>query len=185
MTSPRTVGIRLTLTLGVLAAACTSFPVDTDYNPEVDFAVLRHYVWSERDPNPSADPRVDNDLLDGRIRRAVDAALALKGYQPAGAAPADFEITYHVAVERAIDVETYIDAYPRGYRWGAGLTQAYTNVREYDVGSLVLDVLSGDSQKLIWRGSTQAEIDQAGTPEARTQRVRDAVDAILAQFPPP
>ena len=168
----------------LLATACATPPVTTDYDPEVEFGELRRYAWSERKPAPEEDPALSNDLLDGRIRRAVERGLGAKGYVPAGDEPADFEIAYHVAVERAVDVQTYIDAYPRGYRWGFGLTRAYTNVREYDVGSIVLDVSSAGNQELIWRGAVQARINEAGTPEERTERVNRAVDAILAKFPP-
>ena len=168
----------------LLAAACAGPSVTTDYDPEVDFGALRRYAWSERESAPAADPVVTNDLLDARIRRAVGRAMASKGYLPAGDGPADFELAYHVAIERAIDVQTYIDAYPRGYRWGAGLTRAYTNVREYDLGSLVLDVSSAETRALIWQGATQARINEAGTPEERSERVNRAVDTILEKFPP-
>ena len=146
-----TLAVALTASL----AGCTSFPVETDYDPEIDF-----------------------------VRRAVDAALAAKGYRKTDDGSADFEVTYHVGVERQVDVQTYVDSYPRGYRWYSGPTQAYTTVREYDVGSLVLDIVSPSEKQLIWRGATQARINDAGTPEQREKRARAAVDAILAKFPP-
>jgi len=169
----------------LLAVACVGPSVTTDYDPEFDFGTLRRYAWSQPERAPGADPVLANDLLDARIRRAVDRSMAAKGYLPAGELPADFELAYHVAIERAIDVQTYIDAYPRGYRWGAGPTRAYTNVREYDLGSLVLDVSSAETRALIWQGATQARINESGTPEERSERVNWAVDAILEKFPPP
>lgn len=175
-----TLAVALTASL----AGCTSFPVETDYDPEIDFGSLGSYGWLEAKREKTGDPRIDNDLLDARVRRAVDAALAAKGYRKTEGEPADFEVTYHVGVERQVDVQTYVDSYPRGYRWYSGPTQAYTTVREYDVGSLVLDIVSPSEKQLIWRGATQARINDAGTPEQREKRARAAVDAILAKFPP-
>jgi hypothetical protein len=181
--------IRLAYAIVAIASAellvgCASFPVETDYDPATDFAALSSYAWLEATREKTGDPRLDNDLLDARVRRAVEAALSTKGYRKAEAGSTDFEITYHVGVERQVDVQTYVDSYPRGYRWHSGPTHAYTTVREYDVGSLVLDILDPSEKRLIWRGATQARINANGTPEEREQRARSAVDAILARFPP-
>ena len=160
--------------------ACTSFPVEIDYDPQVQFGELRSYAWLAREK--TGDPRLDNDLLDGRIHRAVEAVLKAKGYEAASPGTADFEITYHLGVDQKIDVQTYVDPFP--YRWHAGPPQAYTTVREYDVGSLVLDIVNASEKTLIWRGTTQANVERQGTPEQREVRARAAVEAILAKFPP-
>jgi hypothetical protein len=177
-----------TIAIALLACSavsgCLGLPVETDYDPEVEFASLGSYAWLDTERKKTGDPRLDNDLLDGRVRRAVDDALASKGYEKKAAGGADFEITYHVALEKQIDVQTYVDSYPHGYRWHAGPSHAYTSVREYDVGSLVLDVIDPNRKQLIWRGATQARIQDNGTPEQREQRAREAVNAILAKFPP-
>jgi hypothetical protein len=170
--------------LAALAVGCAAVPVETDYDPDADFEALRTFLWAERDGAEAAEPAMENDLLDARVRRAVEASLSAKGFVLAETPRADFEVAYHVAVDRKVDVATYVDAFPRGYRWGPGITQAYTTVREHAVGSLVIDVLRGDTGKLIWRGSAQARIGQPGTPEARSQRVQAAADAILGRFPP-
>ena len=165
---------------GAILLACTSFPVETDYDPLVQFSELHRYAWLEREK--TGDPRVDNDLLDGRIHRAVDAVLKAKGYETAALGAADFAITYHLGTELKIDVQTYVDPYP--YRWQAGPWHAYTTVREYDVGSLVLDIVNASEKRLIWRGTTRAVVELQGTPEEREARARAAVEAILAKFPP-
>lgn len=181
-------GILFTLTTLSLAMllviGCVSYPVETDYDPAIDFGVLKTYRWLPVEKDKTGDPRLDSDLLAARVQRAVDAALATKGYSKLESGSADFEITYHVGVERQVDVQTYIDSYPRGYRYRSFPAQAHTTVREYEVGSLVLDVVSPSARQLIWRGSTQARITEDGTPEERDARARAAVDAILAKFPP-
>ena len=176
------------LTTVCLAAllGCVSYPVETDYDPEIGFDSLHSYTWLSTTRDKTGDPRIDNDLLDRRVRRAVEAAFETKGYRKVAAAEADFAINYHVGIERQIDVQTYVDtpSYGYGYRWSGGYSHAYTTVQEYDVGSLILDVIKPNEERLIWRGATQARMYEEGTPEQRDTRVQAAVDAILAKFPP-
>ena len=174
------------LTTVCLAAllGCVSYPVETDYDPEIGFDSLHSYSWLSTTREKTGDPRIDNDLLDRRVRRAVEAALEAKGYRKVAATDSDFSIRYHVGIERQIDVQTYVDTPSYGYRWHGGYSHAYTTVQEYDVGSLILDVIRPNEERLMWRGATQARMYEEGTPEQRDERVQAAVNAILAKFPP-
>ena len=57
-------------------------------------------------------------------------------------------------------------------------------VREYEEGTLLIDVLRPGSGELPWRGSAQARLREQPSLEAREKRVREGVEAILQQFPP-
>jgi hypothetical protein len=57
-------------------------------------------------------------------------------------------------------------------------------VDTYDVGTLLIDFISPQSNNVIWRGSGQSRIQELKTPEERQERIQDAVDRILKQFPP-
>jgi hypothetical protein len=57
-------------------------------------------------------------------------------------------------------------------------------VREYDEGTLLLDVLQSGSGALLWRGSGVATVREKSTPEKRTKRINAAVKKILERFPP-
>lgn len=167
--------------LFVCLSGCATFRVQTDYDPAVDFARLRTYAWQARAPRTDADPRVHNDLLDGRVRAAVDRVLQARGYQPAGDADADFRVAYIVTIEPRTDIHTIPVSYGWGW-WGVMATETY--VDQYEQGTLLLDVIDTDSNKLIWRGSAAARVVEDRTPEQRTQRVNEAVEKILERFPP-
>jgi len=184
MTSIRTLA---TVSAAIFVAAllgCASYPVQTDYDPDIGFESLRTYSWLDARQEKTGDPRIDNDLLDRRVRRAVEAELDAKGYRKVEAAQADFALNYHLSVERQIDVQTYVDSPSYGYGWRGGYSNAYTTVQEYDVGSLVIDIIRPGEERLIWRGATQARTHEKGTPEERDERAQAAVSAILAKFPP-
>jgi hypothetical protein len=176
-------GILLALLLSV--AGCATLNIQDDYDPEENFAILKTYAWAPSETEAPKDPRVQNDLLEGRVHESVDAVLSLKRY---GLAPGDempdFWVTYHAGIESKIDAQTIQTAYPyyRGYsRWG-GYSETF--VSEYDQGTLVLDVINSKSEKLIWRGSAQARVCDNSSPEKRSERVRSAIAAILERFPP-
>ena len=58
-------------------------------------------------------------------------------------------------------------------------------MREWDEGTLVLDVVDGKSSKLVWRASAQAEVStEPPPPEDRDETLNQAVDKMLADFPP-
>jgi len=58
------------------------------------------------------------------------------------------------------------------------------DVYQYEEGSLVLDVIDPAQSELVWRGTASKAIDRSWTPEERETEVREAVRALLAEFPP-
>jgi hypothetical protein len=181
--------LRPTVALLILAAtwlACSGIRVDSDYDPSADFSQLRTWSWLPQ-TRESGDPRLDNALLDSRIRNAVEAELRAKGFERVDSGASNFQVVYHVNVEGKVDVDTVYRGYPHGrygrygYR-GGGYSE--TTVRQYDEGTLLIDFLDPDSGALLWRGSGQATVRESSSPEQRTKRVNEAVNKILAQFPP-
>ena len=55
--------------------------------------------------------------------------------------------------------------------------------RRYEEGPLIIDVMEGESERLIWRGTATAEVRQRTSPADRSDRVAEAVRTVLAQFP--
>jgi hypothetical protein len=49
---------------------------------------------------------------------------------------------------------------------------------------LLIDIIDGASQKLVWRGSAAGEVDPGLTSQQRDERTKTIVQNILAQFPP-
>jgi hypothetical protein len=170
--------------LALLLAACSSVEVSTDYDPGTNFAVLKTYAWLPRKAGATGDPRTDSTLLNERIRNAVDAQLAERGYEKVASAGADFLVAYHTAVQRKIDVDSVYRGYGYGagnWGWGAGHE---TVVYEYDQGTLLLDFLDPKAKRLLWRGSAKAVVSEHSTPEKRTALVNQAVAKLLDRFPP-
>ena len=188
----RASGIRLTpfatalfvTALGATQLGCQSMNITSDWDPAVDFSRLATYDWM---PEPdSSGPGANDSLTIDRVHRAVDRILAARGYKHQRSGTPDFLIGTYVTVESKLDVHTLNDYY--GYRPGWG-HQNYgagsrTYVREYDQGTLILDISDPHTSKLMWRGSAQAEVTRTETPQEREEIINEAVGLILERFPP-
>jgi uncharacterized protein DUF4136 len=188
--------LRLASALLVLGlASCTSIKTSTNYDPNSVQALdsYRTYAWLPM--KEGADPRIYNPIIQSRVQLAVDRELLARGYQKVEEGQkADFKVGWHAAVDEKVDVDLVNTFY--GYAWdpwydpfygpvaygGAGLAQPV--VREYREGTLILDVVDGDSNKLVWRGTAEAELSENMDAKKSQKLINKAADELLEDFPP-
>ncbi len=168
--------------VALVASACASgISVNSDFDPQANFSSYRTFAWMPLPRN--TDYRLNNDLVDGRIRSAIENQLQANGYQLGPAEGADFKVGYHAALEGKMDVRTINTYYGYGWeQWSTISSQTY--VDEYTEGTLVVDIVDAKSNELVWRGSGQGEVRERADPDERTRRINDAIAKILAEFPP-
>jgi hypothetical protein len=167
----------------VSLAGCSGMSIRTDYNPGADFTKYSTYAWLATPE--TGDARVDNALVEGRIKAAVDQALTAKGYRQVAPDQATFWVGYHLSIEGRMDVNTVNSYY--GYGWGRGYYgPAYTDtqVYYYNQGTLLIDIVDAQAKELAWRGSAEAEVKPDVPPEERSKRINSAVAQVLERFPP-
>ncbi len=183
--------IMLATALVLLCSACSTLRVNTDYNPDFDFTQLKTYAWLEKDTTLSGDTRINNDLVVARVRNAVEKNLEARGFVKVASDSADFRVSWHGAIKKKLQVDT-IDHFYIPYGYGAlyrdpflgGVAMRTSTVREYEVGTLIVDILDPVHHKLIWRGSGSDRLEESSGPEKATQKINAAVHAILKDFPP-
>ena len=181
----------LALCMLLLCSACSTISVNTDFNPTYDFSSLKTYSWVNDGAAPSRDTRINNDLIIDRVRSAVEADLAAKGFQKVEGRDADIQISWHGGIEKKLRVDT-IDHYYSPYGYGAlyrdpfwnGRTMRTSTAREYEVGTLIIDILDPAKNKLIWRGSGSKTLPSESNAKDTTKRINEAIAAILKDFPP-
>lgn len=174
-------------------SGCSTMQVSSDYDIGADFTALHSYDWLPSPETGSGDPKIKyGSLTEARVKNLVEEQLAGKGYVRDSGRP-DFLVAYHIAVEDKVSVTYINELYGYGPGWGPGYrrnirhygypgTQAM--VSEYRQGTLLLDVVNADNRRLIWRGSATDEVYPELGQEARDKRLQNAVQKILAQFPP-
>ncbi len=178
---------------------CSSTPVTTDYDPDFQFSSVRTYAWMSVDApvSQAAVPRrADvNDLMRDRIRAALDAQMRAKGIQKVdGPKPADVLLTFHMGIEERVEVYDFHDHfgyYPcfsrrcsPGYGYYPGGIHHDHWETEYQQGRLIVDIVSPETKKLLWRGVSERRIPWLETPEERRLFIVDTVGAVMSHFPP-
>lgn len=69
----------------------------------------------------------------------------------------------------------------RGQHYG-GMTHLDTYIKEYQQGTLVIDMVDSSSKKLVWRGLATGVI--TGKQKDMHKTINEAVKAIVSKFPP-
>jgi hypothetical protein len=167
----------------VLALACSSMNVNHDWDRDANFGSYQTYAWAAQPasaPQNAQQAQSRNDLLDKRVRRAIDDQMVAKGFSenPAGA---DIMLVYHTGAQDKINVTDWGYRYSYDY-WGWGGRDI--DVYQYTEGTLVVDMIDSGTKELVWRGSATKTIDSNPTPEKMESNIQKAVAAIFQNYPP-
>jgi hypothetical protein len=165
----------LVLTVTALVVPPVAAKVTVDFNKTVDFSTYKTYAW--RPGTPAKDP-----LMQKRIQKAVEAELAAKGLTKTEG-PADLYVVTQASSknEKQIDVNSLGYAGYRWHGWGAwGPTTV--NMYEIPVGTLIVDLLVGKSNELVWRGVATETLSD--NPQKIAKRINKVVAKMFKKFPP-
>jgi hypothetical protein len=151
--------------------------VQTDFDHQANFSQYKTYSWEETKPA--------NSLWDARIKSAVDAQLAAKGWTqvPSGG---DVAVVAIKTSQTQRTLQTFYDGFGGGWGWrrfgGGGFGDATTTEQDYKVGTLVVDLYDAKTKQLIWRGSAQDTVsDNAAKNEKNLDK---GVAKMFKPFPP-
>lgn len=180
--------------LPLLAASCSynslsnpralsrSVAVTHDFSHETDFSGLKSYQWVPLSET-MADGQYPQDVM-ASMKIAFTDALKAKGFQRVKATP-DFLVALYGVTEGKIQATDW------GYNyrwdqasWGGYWDERRISAREYEEGTMVLDILDPDERGLIWSGTAVAVLYEGMSGDKRNQRIDEAVAKLLDQFPP-
>lgn len=167
---------------------CSGFQVSQDYDLSRDFSPLKTYAWQSESQPKTGDIRIDNSLLDARIRSAIDDSLSKKGYHQIDQGQPDFHVAYTHQISSKIDSSNVTFGF--GFGGGGGGTfsgigvDSGGRVREYDESLWVIDLIDPSTGDLLWRGMGTTPVDQHANPEKSVKKINEGVEKILSQFPP-
>lgn len=173
---------------------CSTMRVTSDYDPAASLTTLRTYDWIPGPVAKTGDPRIDDNLLDKRVHEAVDSWFVQNGYCKKTTESADFWVGYHVTLDKKTKISDLNDYYSYSPGWGSHYGYRYLpystfgsptrSVYQYDQGTLILDIVDPNTRKLLWRGSATDEVNLSSSPEKKREKIFEAVNKILEQFPP-
>ena len=162
--------------IAVLLGACDrSAPVETEFNPTVDFT--RYHSFSFAQPNVQApggsigyDPRVLETIME--TIRADLGARPMELRQTG----ADLSIAISITVGQGTGVVR------GGYEWDSSGSRPTEGSYTFEEGNLVLDFFDTSSDQLVWRSWAQRATSRTGDPDL--EMLEKLVGAMLKQYPP-
>lgn len=162
-------------------SACKIRPLVTaDYDTQYDFSQLKTYAWVK--------PKDSNKVLtldNKRQMNAIETMLNRKGFdKAANIESASFLLKTHTVIDKKTDVDSFYRVW--GYRpfpfhypisWPHNTTT--TVVREYEIGTLVLDIVDPENKQVIWRSSIARKL---GIYQNRTPEERNTIELLNAEY---
>lgn len=180
--------ISFILLLSVPLVSCSTIQVSEDFDPSTDFSSLKTFAWQSTEQEKTGDIRIDNPLLDKRIRESVNRSLSEKGFQTSDQSGHDFYVAYKMTIQRRIESDNVSTGIGVGFgtygrRGGVGISTG-GSVNEYDEALIVIDIINAEDNELLWRGTSTSRVSQHSTPEKTTEAINENIEKIMAQFPP-
>lgn len=166
-------------------SACETLRVGSDYDHTADFGGFHSFTWLPRE-----DYGVRNPLIVERARKDIETRLEQKGYTyVTNPEAADFAVDFTIGARERTDIRTYPTPYggpwswygPRwwGYPyWGTGV-----DVHQYREGVLSIDVFDARTHRPVWHGWARKDLTRRDMEDSG-RSIREAVDSVLAKFPP-
>ena len=183
------------LCLAALVAVTLSarIKVQSDFDPNADFSTLKTWAWPPDGPGQMKmaltkddDPEVPRKRFEPVIVAAVEEAMAKKGFPKAAAGQQpDFLVAYFALISMNTNSQVMGQFIPGTMEWGIPPFEGRTqSLKIYEQGTLVLDVMSADGKKPIWRALARAELNRERADAERDKNVRGAVFDLVKEFPP-
>ncbi len=176
----------------ILAGCATQMTATTDYDRTVDFSEFRTFSWIDANPLiRSATQRPLSPLVQDRLMSNTQDLLTARGFRfVEDPGEADLVVAFTIGSREGIRVDSLptrsIHARPSGPRrnaWRGYWMNNTVTTRQYTEGQLALDIFDVAEARPVWHGTTARPINRAER-EAPDELVREALEAILEDFPP-
>ena len=164
----------LAIVLALGAGIVLAQDITTNYVPGTDFSKFKTYKWVAIEGAEKPD-----QIVDGQIKAAVDAALAGKGIAKATGDTADLFVGYQVAVNQERQWNAYGGG---GLRWGGGMGSATSST--ISIGTLALDMYDSVAKQLVWKGQATKTLNPSKDANKNQENLNKAMAKLLKDFPP-
>ena len=166
------------VSVALLLAGCAPVSVGAHRAPDVRFASYHTFTWAPADALPIGDPRLDgNPFFEDYLEGAVERHFREHGITLADVpANADLLVHYHAAVTQRVDTSRWHETSQNGY--------PEPSVVSYDQTTIVLDVVDMQTDRLVWRGWAQADLQNVvREQEALKRHIEESVVLMFERLP--
>jgi hypothetical protein len=175
---------KLFIMLIFLLSCSSSINVRYDFDSERNYSVLHTYDWS---PNPRLilagfQSNEKFTFVDNKIKSLVNSSLITKGFEQDSQNP-DFFIVYILGTIDKIDeseMEYSVGKQTHYLSWGG----TFTELKDYDKGTLIIDFVDAKTKELIWRGAATKSVAENPTQKTIEKNLEKAISQLMENFPP-
>ncbi|MBP1222035.1 DUF4136 domain-containing protein [Flavobacterium sp. 1355] len=176
-----------TFLLVLLYSCSPTVKVTTDYDHSANFSEYKTFAVYDL----KAQEGQVNQLNVDRVTNAIRSEMIAKGFTESASNP-DLKVNAVSILKnkQSVTADTNFYGYggmyrPYGY-WGGGAMMGggstTFNTYDYVDGSLVIDIVSAKTQKLVWQGIGNSQIDSK--PDNPEEFIAGAIKKIMEGFPP-
>ncbi|MDQ3617410.1 MAG: DUF4136 domain-containing protein [Pseudomonadota bacterium] len=173
------------LAFALLAGCATAPRVSTDFDPEADFSRYRSYAFYQ--PLAMEDSGYSTYLTD-TIKNSIRREMNARGYVFNDSDP-DLRVNFQGIIQEKTDVYSiprsdiqYFYSYRARRYVGVPIWYDETQVRRYTQGTLSVDLVDADRNRLVWTGAAMGRVVQR-TPQERAAEVDQSIAAIFLRYP--
>ncbi|MFQ5754781.1 MAG: DUF4136 domain-containing protein [Acidiferrobacterales bacterium] len=179
----------LLVIIALFTACAAKIKVATEHDLAADFSNLKTYAWFPGSTKGGTLAGIiRNEFVHATVRSAVETQLARKGYERILSGTPDFWIRYYAALRTRLVVQTEYDSRLGGLselQRGAVLERPpQSRTAEFNEGTLALDVINPETNKLMWRGTAKTKINVNASDRKQEARINKIARKLLVQFPP-
>ncbi len=172
----------ITGTIFLVTGCSSGIKIETNTAPGVDFSAYETYRWGER-TDYGTSGQVYSLALEGRVQRAVNAAMSERGYRRVLTDDADLIVAWHGALKSVLTDEEMRRSYLYGQDWYEPTSVSVERATDFEVGTLVVDIVDASNNKLVWTSRAQAELQRDRSVEASQKILQDAVQQMFKELP--
>lgn len=164
----------------LISVSCATVKVSSDFDKTAQFADYKTYKITQESMNLQLD-----DINTGRIIKAVENELALKGFTKSESPDVliDLKLTAQAKQTAKTNTTPYYGSRYR-YRWGGGFSTTTIDYEQYVEGTLFVDIIDAAKSQLVWQGRGVGTISPDIKPEKREQNINAAVKKVFEEYPP-
>lgn len=167
------------LSILLISACSTTYSINSDYSDKYNFSSIKSYaVIGDGNINTPLISDLDKDRINSSITKNLNA----KGKIGSDITEADVIVSYFIMTKDKVNVTSSLSSgYAHYGIYGSGANNI--SARQYTEGTLVIDLIDNNSNKVVWRSSLSRPLKQFDSVAEREQFINEIINSIFAEIP--
>ncbi|MCB1036201.1 MAG: DUF4136 domain-containing protein [Acidobacteria bacterium] len=156
--------------VALLAVPVLAREVGSRQNPAIDLSSARTFAWKAMPEMPEGHPLAAGVALDRKIRQAVEQELTDRGLRLVAEGDPDVWVIYYVNVDNRLQIAEMDYHFGDWLDFQTELEDQHRQVRQYEKGTLVVDLIDAGSNQLAWSGWVTSAAPSLGELRRKAER---------------